>query len=569
MKHFELKTMMNTWASPLTGWRIRSAVLLAAGSLSLSSHAQADPAAAQRNMEQLGQQLRERTQPKPLVHVDTLGLESSQSIERLASVAVDSTVLPKAVERYWQAYMGKPVSIAQIQAFHAWFYERAARAGFMAYAKTDVVPVPGGQQLQVRVMQPRINVVRILSLDNELEPEVLQRVRARFAETFLPGMPLDTLALDQVLDSASYDQPVELEATLRAVGPELLDLVISIERSRPEPGRLSLGVVQINNHGLKQYGRAQLMGSVVLGMPHTKSQLSLVAQGSDGIAYGRAEYEALWPGAGMRWQLFGSHSRSRSVLGGTASTQGQSTELGLGLTRIVAGYRDVVVKGQWELVTRQSDSQLQATGAQISNIKDRQWRWRLSSDNERLSNDPLRAELGLVWGQYPEAVSVSVPAGTYAKVDFSLKGQQPLSANGSWRLNGRLRGQWANRNLEGYNQLTLGGVNGVRAYTSADGVGDRGVLGSLELTKTLPWNSTVSVFYDVGQVLPEVHPLATASAGRYTLQGSGVQWQGRYFQLLYTLTYAKGLRGYKAWVPSNIESEPNNQRVNVSVSYLF
>ena len=53
-------------------------------------------------------------------------------------------------------------------------------------------------------------------------------------------------------------------------------------------------------------------------------------------------------------------------------------------------------------------------------------------------------------GHYPDAVNVAVPAGSYAKLDFALKSQTPLNANGSLRLNGRLRGQWANRNLDGW-----------------------------------------------------------------------------------------------------------------------
>lgn len=560
---------MNTLYPCPKGHTLTTVFWLTLGISPLGAYAQADPAAAERNIHQLGQQLRERTQPKPLVHIDTLGLETSTPIQKLTSVKVKSAVLPQAIEQYWQSRTGQPVSIEQIQAFHVWFYEKAASEGFMAYAKTEVLAVPGGDELQIQVMQPRINVVRILSLDGQLDASLLARVRTRFTNIFQPGMPLDTLTLDQVLDSASFDQPVELEATLRAVGPELLDLVITVTPAQPLPGRIISGVVQLNNHGLRQYGRAQVMGASTIGMPGIKSQLSVVAQASEGIAYARAEYESLFPLGGMRWQLFGSHSRSRSVLGGAASTQGQSSEVGVGLTRILGGNRDQVYKSQWELATRQSDSQLQATGSPLSDIKDHQIRWRLSSDNERLSNDPKRAELGLTLGQYPEDVNVAVPAGSYAKLDFAVKNQWPINVNGALRLNARLRGQWANRNLEGYNQITLGGVNGVRAYTSADGTGDRGLLGSLELTRSLPGNSSISVFYDVGQVVAQARPLSEASVNRYALQGSGLQWQGRYFQLQYTLTYAKGHKGYKGWLPSNIESEPNNQRINLSVSYLM
>lgn len=557
---------LNQWPA---GWCRHTWAACLVGLLPIVSQAQADPAAAQRNTEQLGQQLRERAQPKPLVHVDTLGLEANTAITRLASVQVNSRLLADAIERYWQLRIGQAVSIEQIQAFHAWFYDKAAQEGFMAYAKTEVVPVAGGEQLQIQVMQPRINVVRVLSLGDALEAAHLQRVQSRFADKFKAGMPLDTLALDQELDSASFDLPVELEATLRAVGAQLLDLVITVAPVQATPGQLSSAVVQLNNHGLRQYGRSQAMGAVTIGLPGVKSQLSLLGQASEGTTYLRADYEALWPMAEARWQWFGTHSRSRSVLGGVASTEGQASELGVGLTRILAGHRDLVFKGRLDLSVRDSQNHLQATGAPISRARDHQLRWRLTVDNERLSNDALRAELGLSLGQYPHAVSAAVPAGSYTKLDAALKSQVPLTADGAWRLSGRLRGQWTNRNLDGYNQITLGGVHGVRAYTSADGTGDRGVLGSLELTRTLPWHASVSLFYDIGQVVPQVNPTAAARLQRYTLQGTGLQWQGRYHQLLYALTWAQGRQGYKGWLPSNIESEPNNRRFNVSLSHLF
>jgi hemolysin activation/secretion protein len=177
--------------------------------------------------------------------------------------------------------------------------------------------------------------------------------------------------------------------------------------------------------------------------------------------------------------------------------------------------------------------------------------------------------MGLTLGQYPDAVSLAVPAGSYARVDVALKSQTHINASGSLRLNVRLRGQWANRNLDGYNQITLGGINGVRAYTSADGVGDHGALASMELTQTLSPVLSVTAFYDGGQVQAQAKPLNASALNRYALQGAGVQLQGRYFQLHYTLTWAKALGDYAGWVPSNIESQPGNSRVNLSVSYLF
>ncbi len=552
-------------------WRSSAAALAVWGGAVCSPQvwAQADPAAAQKNLEQLGEQLRERVLPKPVVYVDTLGLEANTPVAHLVAVQVQSSVLSRAIDRYWQGRVGRAVSVDELRAFHGWFYDRAAQEGFMAYAKTEVVQVKGGQQLNIQVLQPKINGVRVLAPDSSQARPYLARVQNRIGQVFKAGQSLDTLALDQVLDSASYDLPIELEATLRAVGPELLDLVVTLTPAIAMPGQTSSGVVQLNNHGLRQYGQTQLLAALTVGMPAVKSQLSLLAQGSEGVAYARADYEGLLPALGARWSVFGTHSRSQSVLDGVAATEGEATEWGVGLSRILGGHRDLVFKGHLELASRESDSRLQATGTQLSSIEDRQMRWRLVVDNERLSPHPMRAELGLVLGQYPQPVSPVVPQGSYSRASFALKAQTPLNASGSLRLGGRLRGQWASRNLDSYNQMSLGGIHGVRAFTSADGVGDHGALASLELTHTLSPVVSVTAFYDGGQVQAQAEPLNASTVNRYSLQGAGLQLQGRYFQLHYTLTWAKALGTYVAWVPSNIESHPGNSRVNLSVSYLF
>lgn len=538
------------------------------------SSAQAEPgtaaAAAQKNLEDLGARLREQVLPKPLVYVDTLGLEASTALARLVAVQVKSSVLVDEIERYWQNRMGGPVSVDEIRDFHVWFYERAAQKGFMAYAQTEVMSVRDGQQLNIQVLQPKINHVRILVPDSPDAALYLKRVQSRIGQVFKVGLPLDTLSLDQVLDSASHDLPLELEATLRAVGPELLDLVVSITPAIALPGQTSAGVVQLNNHGLRQYGQNQVLAALTVGMPAVKSQLSLLAQASEGIAYARADYEGLWPALGSRWVVFGTHSRSQTVLGGSAAAKGEATELGVGLNRILGARRDLVFKGDVALASRENESRRRDGGELLSNVRDHQLRLRWTADNARLSPHPVRAEVGVLRGYYPQAVNNNRdPAGHYTRVNLALKGQKSLNRSGSLRVAAHVRGQWASRNLESYNQFTLGGVNGVRAYTPVDGVGDHGVLASLELIQDIGPALSVSAFYDGGQVQKQADPSAADTLNRYALQGAGVQLQGRYFQLHYTLTWAKGLKTYADWQPSNTESSPGNSRTNVSVSYLF
>jgi hemolysin activation/secretion protein len=514
-------------------------------------------------------QMREQVLSKTPVYVDTLGLEASTALERLVAVQVKSAVLVDDIESYWKNRMGGPVSLDEISDFHAWFFGRAAQKGFMAYAQTEVMSVRGGQQLNIQVMQPKINKVRILVPDSPEALVYLKQVQNRLGQAFQVGLPLDTLALDQVLDSATHDLPLELEATLRAVGPELLDLAVTLTPVMATPGQTSSGVVQLNNHGLRQFGQNQVLAALTVGMLAVKSQLSLLAQASEGVAYARADYEGLLPALGSRWSVFGAHYRSQKVLSGAAAAEGEVSEFGLGLNRILGARRDLVFKGDVVLASRENESRLREGGALLPAVRDHQLRLRWTADNARLSPHPVRAEVGVLRGYFPQAVNAAVSAGHYTRANFALKGQTPLNRSGSWRVAARVRGQWASRNLDAYNQFTLGGVNGVRAYTSADGVGDHGVLASLELTHDIAPALSVSAFYDGGQVQKQADPVTADALNRYSLQGAGLQLQGRYFQLHYTLTWAKGLKTYADWQPSNIESSPGNSRTNVSVSYLF
>jgi hemolysin activation/secretion protein len=532
------------------------------------TQAQANAGAAQKNIEQSIQVLRDRT-PKPLANVDMLGLETDAQIDKLMSVDSRGTLLAQDIEAYWRPFVGSAVTKEDIQSFHAWFYEKARQEGFMAYARTEVVASGAGQRLLIQTLQPRVGAIRILSKDPALTQKYASLLQKRFETDFRPGMPLDTLGLDQRLDSACFDLPIELDATLRAVGPELLDLIVNITAVTPKGGDRLSSLVQLNNHGLKQYGQAQLLGVLSVGGLAEKSALSLTAQKSQGIGYLRGDYESLAPWLGSRWRVWGSRSDSHSIQTGSANTNNLGVEAGAGLTRVLGGSRDMVYKAAFELSTRQSQSNLTATGTEISRTNDQQLRLRVTADNERLASHATRAELGLTAGNYSRVIGTTLPEGSYTRLDVSAKTQKALGHSRAWTMVAKVKGQWASRNLDAYNQVVLGGVSGVRAYTSVDGVGDRGVVGTLELNRAFEGQWSAGVFYDGGYVQNSVKRSATQAFNHDALQAVGLQLQGQYQRLNYNLIWAQGVGGYKSWQGINIESKPNNQRLTASVSYAF
>ncbi len=126
------------------------------------------------------------------------------------------------------------------------------------------------------------------------------------------------------------------------------------------------------------------------------------------------------------------------------------------------------------------------------------------------------------------------------------------------------------RNLDTYNRFTLGGVNGVRAYTTLDGMGDSGALASVELKQPYSPEGAVGVFYDGGVVNPNHHPVSGQYNSSYSLQAVGVSLAGTVLtNVNYNTSVAKAVGTYAAYVPGIYETMPHAWRVNFALSYSF
>ena len=528
------------------------------------------PGSIQQNIDQSINQL-PKPKVKPLANIDVLGLENAESIDRLLGLEIQSAALQDEIQKYWASSIGKPVSADELQNFNGWLFEESRRLGFLSYAQTEIKKSERGSILVVKILRPKINAVRVIAKNPALLQTYGALITQRFEQDFKANMPVDTLGLDQRLDSASYDLPIELDATIRAVGPEQIDLIVSMAEAPQRMGKVLDGVVQLNNYGLRQYGIPQVMGSLVIGGHEPKASLSLVGQKSEGITYGRGEYESALEGAQSRWRVWTAGSNSRNIMGGQSTTLGRSGEVGLGITRIHGGFRDFVFKQNVEIAARRGSSTLESTGAVTTRVHDNQFRVRITADNEKLTRDASRAEFTYTLGNYSLIEGqTQVDPSIYAKIELALRGQKSWNQDGSLFSVLKFRGQMTSARLDSYNQLSLGGIGGVRAYTSVDGTGDDGAVASLELNRRLNNGMLVGGFYDAGLIkLKNPATNGTEPLNKYTLQAIGLQLSGNVQKSSYSLTLAKGLGGYSAWTPYNIESTPNNWRLNASLTHVF
>jgi len=109
--------------------------------------------------------------------------------------------------------------------------------------------------------------------------------------------------------------------------------------------------------------------------------------------------------------------------------------------------------------------------------------------------------------------------GQFQKLALEMSRIQTLPLNFS--LMARYASQQASKNLDSSEKLSLGGIYGVRAYPSGQGVGDKGWLTQIELRQKVG-DVTGFAFYDEGAVTTNMDPWNSDSGGKEKVSGSGL-----------------------------------------------
>lgn len=550
-----------------------SSLALACGALCSPAWAQNDPSAAaasaaagavQRSVEESQQRI--PVKPSKPIAGDLLDLSGLVSLDRLDALEIKSDRFRAEIQAYWAPLIGKPVTEDQVIAFKTWFYDKAKASGFMAYAQTDAE----GNKLIVTLVMPKVNSIRIFAKDEALARRYVKELSARFDADFKPGMPVNVIALEQKLDAVSFSMPVELDVVIRSAGPELLDLIVNVTEAANRAGKVLGGLVQLNNYGLNNFGRAQVMGQLTIGGHLPSAKFTLTGQKSEGITYGRADYDMPLAAVDARMRVGFAQSQSQGIRVTDTRSRGNSSDVSWGLDKILGYLSDTVFKGALDLSARETYSNLFSSGAEISRVHDQQLRLKWSADNDRLSAEPMRVELTGVAGHYSTIVGLPlVPLGQYSKFEFSVRKQARLSDDGQVFGLFKLRGQRTSRHVDGFNQFSLGGASGVRAYTTADGVGTDGMVGSVEINRRIKPNQTVGVFYDGGLVRASKIEQPGIYSATYSLQALGLQLSGNQQRFFYNASLAKGMGGNMGARSTDQDSTPNNWRLSLSGTYVF
>ena len=534
-------------------WTLRAVACATLAATGVSVWAQApsslpivDPAATQRNIEQGLGNLQQPVQPLPQQpRAAAPAAQAEADIQKLVGVQVQTpSQLPKLaqqIEDYWLQFLQKPVRGVQVNEFKSWLWDQLQRQGYLGYITVQPQTEADGTLLRIAVQAPTIGRATVLTLDAQEQDPLANLVAQRFAKAYPEGTLVDVQGIEAQLSAIAYDLPVNLEASLRQVGSEKVDVVINLKRVDAAPGKVTSAVVQLNNYGLKTYSREMANTVIRVAGPTPLSEFVGVAQVAKGVVYLSGQYSQPIEGWASRWKLFGTAVESKTDATQPSDSQrytqrGQSYLLGANISTLLRANR----YGTWHsligLNYRESkgDLTMHNTGvtATTRDRRDNQVVFGLRSDHKLPYADKLVVETNINMGHlklkpldtsYNQPDAVAHLQGNYQFLSQEGLFQKALPADERWTFTARWGLQFASQNLDGKHKFALGGVNAIRAFDSDEGVGDEGVLVLLDLQRYINPDFYAGVFYDAGRVRTNKKP----SSSSYSLQGAGVSMGGK------------------------------------------
>ncbi|WP_421715477.1 ShlB/FhaC/HecB family hemolysin secretion/activation protein [Arcobacter arenosus] len=333
---------------------------------------------------------------------------------------------------------------------------------------------------------------------------------------------------------------VKVSSTKIAAGKEVgtSDFIIGTQTTQPYNG-----YVIADNYGSKFTGKHRVMAGVDINSPFKigdKISLSALSSEDMGLLNGRVGYEFPIYKNGLKGEI--SYSKTTYELGDKYKNLD------------ALGHADSFVALFTYPIIR-SNSETLNTYLRTSYNKMNDKIQAISSDIEK---NTLVAKIGLdylknhlIYDKYSQTkidVSLSLGRlkfkyavdkaddeagantnGSFSKINIELENNTLINDKINWKNKIQLQYALGNKNLDGSEDLSLGGINGVKFYPSGEESAENGYIYTTELTYTLPsfnnLNSKIGMFYDVGRV--SMSRDITNEKNR-TLQDAGISYSGYY-----------------------------------------
>ena len=384
-----------------------------------------------------------------------------------------------------------------------------------AYLPEQAFAAAGGT-VTIRVIEAKIGRVSIDMNAGE------QRTGKAFIEELLAshlksGIDVTEYALDKPVlllrDLAGHDASATVEPGA-ALGE------VNVRLKVTSKGIYADGSVMVDNHGSSAAGAVRTVATAnlnnLLGRGDT---LSLAGQVSNQPGSDLYRFGYLLPVGGLGTRLNVNAARLNYALGkqfAALGATGSADILGVGLSHPLIRGRNANLYGQVNAEQKRlidetanpvlrSEREISSLRAGVSGNFTDNLTGRLALNSYGVNIISGRLKLSPADLAVDIAVGGLRTAGTFSKINLDYQRTQYLPGTSSLHFIGQT--QLASKNLGSAEKLSLGGPNGVRAYPVGEGIGDSGVLFSLEYryplpVSLLPFGEPLSLisFYDYGHV---------------------------------------------------------------------
>ncbi|GAA4347557.1 ShlB/FhaC/HecB family hemolysin secretion/activation protein [Variovorax defluvii] len=471
-----------------------------------------------------------------------------------------------------RTYIGREVTLADLeslaQAITAKYRERGY---FLAQAVVPVQTVQGGV-VEISVIEGRLGKVDVLVAPDAPISEA--RVRS-FLAPLQPGQAVNSQQYERTMLLLS-DQPGVRVASGLQEGTEPGTTDLTVEVSAASRWVFS---AEADNHGTKESGRYRVGGTArwlsPFGIGDNMDLRAMVSD--DGLWFGRAAYEAPIGASGLRAGI--GLARVRYELGGQFSdldAQGRADVFDLSVSYPVIRQRQQnlflrltadskKLRDEMRAIDFTSNKRVRGLGLGWSwERRDELWGggyWASSGTLYRGKLDIRDAQSRA----FDQGVGGRFTEGDFTKLTFLASRLQSIIPRHSLFLS--VGGQWASKNLDASEKLSLGGARAVRAYSSSEALVDQGWIGTVEWRWSYNEELTPFVFYDAarGRLARDPGFFDTGS-NHLSLRGFGlgVSWsRPGNFAINATLAWRDGTR------PAQTDGGGRNPRLFVQAQKSF
>jgi len=420
--------------------------------------------------------------------------------------------------------------------------------------------------LEVNIVEPRIARIQI---DAGAEPPISE-ARARQLLDNLDlreGAPLNLNRLDRAMFTLNDWPGTIARATLAPTGDEgTYNVLLAVE-----PGRQFNASIDFDNHGSASSGRHRLGGLLRWNNPTgigDNFDLRAMVSEAERVTVGRVAYEL--PVGATPWRAGVGYSRVTYELGGTFSELGAvgsadvfDTSLSYPLIRA----REHNLAGRLAVESKRLEDRFDAVDLRSEKrIDDLQLGLSFEARDAVLGGGYSGGTVTAQFGRL-RILTADVDAadgaqgdratqGNFGKLSLQFNRLQAITRTFSGYLG--FAGQWASKNLDNAEKLTLGGAKGVRSYPGGEAPSDQGLIVNAELRWWIDAQWSTFGFYDWGYGGLQKRP-APGADNRRILRGVGVGLQYSRPDFL----SVKASLGWRGSEP--VLSEPGNDRARFLV----